>query len=77
MKGVTPTPKRTFDPTAPYQPVNGAATITGLARGYIRDGCKSGKIPHIMCGQEYRICMPLFLKQLEAESAANMKGVRA
>lgn len=70
-------PKRTFDRDAPYQSIRGAAEITGLSMGSIRAGCKAGKIPFVLCGQEYRICMPLFLQQLEAESAANMKGVRA
>lgn len=65
------TPKRTFDRNAPYQPINGAAAITGLSRWYIRDGCKRGKIPHLMVGGEYRVCMGLFLQQLEAEAAAN------
>ena len=71
-------PKRTFDRTAPYQSISGASIITGLARGYIRDGCKSGKIPHLMVGGEYRVCMSLFLQQLEAEAVSNMKSeVRA
>ena len=73
-KGVSTTPKRKFDPDAPYQSISGASIITGLARGYIRDGCKSGKIPHLMVGGEYRVCMSLFLQQLEAEAAANMKS---
>lgn len=73
-KGVSTTPKRTFDRDAPYQSISGASIITGLARGYIRDGCKSGKIPHLMVGGEYRVCMSLFLHQLEAEAAANMKS---
>ncbi len=68
-------PKRKFDPSAPYQGINGAARITGIAAGAIRAGCKAGKIPFVMCGQEYKICMPLFLQQLEAEAAASLKGV--
>ena len=76
--GVGRMPKRTFDPDAPYQSISGASIITGLARGYIRDGCKSGKIPHLMVGGEYRVCMSLFLQQLEAEAVSNMKSeVRA
>lgn len=71
-------PKRRFDPTAPYQGIPGASRISGLSRGFIRDGCKAGTIPHLMVGGEYRICMSLFLQQLEAEAAANMKSeVRA
>lgn len=66
-------PKRTLDLTAPYQPFRGASRITGLSIGFLRDGCKSGKIPYIMAGKEYRICMPLFLQQLETEAAANAR----
>lgn len=66
-------PQRKTDLTAPYQPFRGASRITGFSIGFLRDGCKSGKIPHIMVGSEYRICMPLFLQQLEAESAASVK----
>lgn len=67
-------PKRTFDRDAPYQGISGASRISGLSQGFIRDGCKSGKIPHLMVGGEYRVCMSLFLQQLEAEAAASMKS---
>lgn len=70
-------PKRKTSPNAPYQSITGASRLTGLAQGFIRAGCKAGTIPHIMCGGEYRICMPLFLQSLEAESAASMKGANA
>lgn len=70
-------PKRTVDLTAPYQSIRGASRISGLAQGYIRAGCKNGTIPCLRVGQEYRINMPLFLQQLEAESSANLKGANA
>lgn len=70
-------PKRTFDRDAPYQGINGAARITGISAGAIRAGCRSGTIPHIMVGAEYRVCMRLFLQQLEAEAAASLKGAKA
>lgn len=70
-------PKRTFDRDAPYQSIRGAAEITGLSMGSIRAGCKAGTVPHIMRGTEYRVCMRLFLQQLEAEATANLKGVKA
>ena len=66
-------PKRTIDLTAPYQSIRGASRISGLAQGYIRNGCKSGTIPCLRVGQEYRINMRLFLQQLEAESITNLK----
>ena len=64
-------PKRTFDRAAPFQRINNTAYLTGLSAGYVRAGCKNGTIPHIMCGQEYRINVPLFLDILQKES---MKG---
>ena len=67
-------PRRAFDPTAPYQSISGTSRITGLAQGYIRDGCKQGIVPHIMCGSEYRVNIPLFLQQLEAEATASVRG---
>lgn len=66
-------PKRAFDRAAPFQSIRGAAEITGLSIGSIRAGCKAGKIPFVMCGQEYRISMPLFLQQLESEAAASIR----
>ena len=70
-------PKRTFDPAAPYQSIRGAAELTGLSMGSIRAGCKAGKVPFVLCGQEYRVCMPLFLQQLEKEAANSLTGGKA
>lgn len=56
-KGVSTTPKRKFDPDAPYQGISGASRITGLAQGYIRRLCKSGAAPCLRVGQEYKINM--------------------
>lgn len=64
-------PKRNFDPEAPYQTLSGACRLTGLSVHYLREGCKRGTVPHIRCGSEYRVNVPLLLRQLEAQSAAN------
>ena len=61
-------PKRKTDSNAPFQTISAAARLTGLAQCFIRDGCKQNTIPHIRCGQEYRINMPLWMEQLNAES---------
>lgn len=65
-------PRRKIDLDAPYQPFRGASRITGFSISFLRDGCKNGTIPHIMVGAEYRVCMPLFLKQLESEAAISI-----
>ena len=66
-------PRRTFDPKAPYQSISGAARLTGLSQYYIRKGCKSGTVPHIKCGDDYRICMPQFLAQLEEKALKSVQ----
>lgn len=43
-----------------------AAKNTGLGQTYIRNGCRSGTIPHIKCGRKYLINYRLFLDQLDA-----------
>ena len=55
------------DRDAPYQSPRNAAYLTGLSLRYIRDGCRSGRIPHIKVGADFRVNMPMFLKQLQAE----------
>ncbi len=68
--------KRVFDREAPYQSIANAARLTGLSSGYLRAGCRDGKIACLRVGKEYRICMSLLLRQLEAESAASV-GARS
>lgn len=69
-------PRRKTSPDAPFQSIAGASRITGLAQGFIRAGCKAGTVPHLMCGGEYRVNMPLFLQSLEAASVASLNGGR-
>lgn len=66
-------PRQKFNRDAPFQPVRGAAYITGLSAGFIRAGCKDGSIPCIRVGSDYRINMPLWLSQLNARSAAKVQ----
>ena len=65
---------RVINREAPFQPVSGAARITGLSRGYIRDGCRSGTIPHIHVGSDIRVNMPVWRAQLDAESLKIEQG---
>lgn len=69
-------PRRIVDPHAPFQTISGAARITGLSQYYIRAGCKAGTIPHVMCGSEYRINIPLFMEQLNAQAASSIQEGR-
>lgn len=62
---------RGFNKSAPIQSLRGASILTGLSINYLREGCKSGRIAHIMCGKEYRIIMPRLWKDLGIESESN------
>lgn len=62
-----------FNPNSTFQPIRGAAYLTGLSAGYIRAGCKAGTIPHVKAGKDYRINMPLWLARLNAQSQAMQK----
>ena len=66
-------PRRKFDPQATYQGIAGTSRITGFSQGFIRDGCKAGRIPHVMNGQEYKINVQLFLEQMEREALASVR----
>ena len=49
---------------APFQRIPAACRITGLSQSYLRAGCKSGDVPHIMSGQTYLINVPALLRKL-------------
>ncbi len=59
-----------YDSSIPFQSIADAARTTGLSRYHIRNGCKDGTIPHIKVGDRYKVNVPLLLKQLDAQSAA-------
>ena len=68
--------KRAFDRDAPFQSIRNTSELTGLAQGYIRTGCKSGTIPCIRVGAEYRVNLPLFRRQLDGESLESLREAR-
>lgn len=43
--------KRLTDDSAPFQRIDDAARITGLPRGYLRDGAKIGDVPCVWHGR--------------------------
>lgn len=67
--------RTTINPDAPFQSITAASRITGLSQYYIRSRCRKGDIPMLKVGAaEYKINVPLFLRQLEQEAE---KGVTA
>ena len=49
---------------APFQLIRAASALTGFSQKYLREGCRMGSIPHVMCGNRYMVNVPLFLHQL-------------
>lgn len=62
--------KRLTDDSAPFQRIDDAARITGLPRGYLRDGAKTGDVPCVWHGRTCLINVPALLRKLDAEDAA-------
>ena len=60
--------RRATNKDAIFQPISGAAAITGISTKAIRQGCQTGEIPHIRVGADYRINMPLWIEMLNNAS---------
>ncbi len=74
--------KRQTDSAAPFQTIDATARITGMSRDYIRRGVKEGRVPYVRGGSGnsaymVNVNVPLFLRQLEAEAAAKIRGEAA
>ena len=72
--------RRQSDQGAPFQTIDATSRITGLSRDFIRRGVKEGRVPYIRGGSgnsAYMVNVPLFLRQLEAEASANIRGEAA
>ena len=54
----------------PFLNIARACEVTGLSQYYLRNGCKSGFVPHIKSGKVYLINVPALLRKLDAESEA-------
>lgn len=48
----------------PFQRINEAARTTGLSSFYLREGCKSGDVPHVKSGDTYYINIPALYRKL-------------
>ncbi len=47
-----------------------AANMTGLSMYYLRNGCRAGTLPCIMCGNRYKVNLPALLEQMNRESSS-------
>lgn len=73
--------RRANENSAPFQPINTAAQLTGLSRDYLRKGIKSGQIPAIRIGSgnnaPYLIDVQHLMEQLhQAASKGGLENER-
>jgi hypothetical protein len=54
-----------YNPEARFQSIDDACRTTGLSRNYLRNGCKSGEVPHIRSGRLYMVDVVALYKKLE------------
>lgn len=52
---------------APFQKFTEASRTTGLSVYFLRNGCKSGTVPHVKSGGTYYVNVPALLRQLGAD----------
>ncbi len=57
--------KSSYDREQRFQSIENACRTTGLSRNYLRNGCRSGEIPHIRSGRLYMIDVVALYKKLE------------
>lgn len=61
-------PKRAVVKNQPFLNIRDACNFTGLSQRFLREGCKTGKLPCVMSGNTYMINIPLLMEQLNTES---------
>ena len=57
-----------------FRPIKAAAQETGLSVCFIRQGCKSGTVPHIRSGCKTYVNVPALPEKLEADSRQEVGG---
>ena len=57
-----------MDRAKPFMTIREACNYSGLSQRFLRDGCKSGIIPHIMSGNTYMINVAMLMETLDSMS---------
>ena len=63
--------RQEYNTDSVFQTIGEASRTTGLSRYYLRNGCKDGTIPHIMCGNTYMVNVPLTIEKLNDQSVSD------
>lgn len=51
----------------PFLSIERACEVTGLSQYFLRNGCKTGTVPHVKSGRVYLVNIPALLRKLDAE----------
>jgi len=63
-----------MDKVKTFMTIREACNYTGLSQRFLREGCKMGKIPHVMSGNTYMINVALLMDTLNKMSRDTMKS---
>lgn len=53
---------------APFQPIKNVPRLTGFSEHFVREGVKSGAIPHVRVGVKILVDVPRFLAKMHEQS---------
>ena len=66
-------PKPAVIKDKPYLTIRETCNLTGLSQHFLREGCKTGEIPHFMSGNVYMINISLLKEYLDEKSRQNAR----
>ena len=66
--------KREVNPNAEYLSPRDACAVTGVPMGVIRNGCRAGTIPYVLCGKTFYVNMAA-LRSMLAEAARTGRAI--
>lgn len=57
----------------PFLNIRETCNLTGLSQRFLREGCKTGSIPHVMSGNVYMINIRLLYEAMDKESLLSVR----
>lgn len=66
--------KREANPNSEYLSSRDACAVTGVPMSVIRNGCRAGTIPHVVCGKTFYVNMAA-LRSMLAEAARTGRAI--
>ena len=66
--------KTTSKIQTPFMNIADACKATGLSMHFLRAGCKTGEVPHVMSGNKYMVNVAALLRKYGAEDGSEDDG---